>query len=160
MAYCTAAELRTWVGLSYGDVPDNTTIETLRDQMEFKISKDTSTSDDDTLKYLCYMLAGARILRWIAQRAVKNGYTAFSIEGNNISKSIQEIINTADKLEQDYYDMLAMIVNADATSTQFLANAGLDSDTRTAMIDIMQSVSNVFDYETEYQPSQGRVVYD
>ena len=156
MAYCTASELRTWVGLSVSDLPDDNTIEVLRDQMEIKIAKDTTTSDDDELKYLCYMLSGARILRWIIQRAVKNGYVGFSIEGNSISKSVQEVLAVADKLESDYYDFLAMIENADSTATEFLSSAGIDSDVVTSIKYIMQNVNNIFDYENKYQPSQGR----
>ena len=147
----TATNVRDWVGLKTTDIPSDTTIAYLLTVCTTMVTKDTSIASTDSMyDILVLFKTSARVLKWLANRTVKDGYKSFSTAAGNVSKSPTELLRLAKAMEEDYDDFVQRSIK-DVGSSKFLTE--LDTNTQQDFKDIFQGVNNAWDYEQKYRPS-------
>jgi len=146
----TTDDIRDWLGLKTTDPPADATItKHINWSLEW-IELDADTTDSDEIDMLVLLKCGSRLLKWLAIRAVKNGYVSFNSGGVNINKSPRELMELANDMDNDYWLFVAK-TTSDVVTTKFLED--LDTSTQQDIKEIFQSTANVWDYQAKYHPS-------
>ena len=146
-----AQNIRDWVGLKTADIPSDTTIAYLLTVCTTIISQDTSILDsNDMYDVLVLFKTSARVLKWLANRTVKDGYKSFSTSAGSVNKSPNELLLLAKDMEADYDDFVQRTIK-DVSASKFLN--GLNTATQQDFKDIFQGVNNAWDYQGKYRPS-------
>ena len=147
----TATNIRDWVGLKTADIPSDATITYLLTVCTTIIGQDTSILDtNDMYDILVLFKTSARVLKWLANRTVKDGYKSFSTAAGSVNKSPNELLQLAKDMEDDYDDFVQRTIK-DVGSSKFLT--GLNNATQQDFKDIFQGVSNAWDFQGKYRPS-------
>lgn len=147
----TATNVRDWVGLKTTDIPSDSTIAYLLTVCTTMVGEDTSIVNTDSMyDVLVLFKTSARVLKWLANRTVKDGYKSFNTAAGSVNKSPNELLMLAKDMEEEYDNYVQRTIS-DVSASKFLT--GTDVNTQQDFKDIFQGVNNAWEYQSKYRPS-------
>lgn len=151
--YINPTELRKFMQFSVNDFPNDEDATLLIQQAHVQIADDAAgITNSNKLKLLAFLLSSSFIARSLAMRALSKGYISVSLEGGNIMKAHDALMRLSELMYDKYQQQLAKDT-VDYSATAFLANSGLDVTTIQEIKDVMNGVSDGYDYQSTYMPS-------
>jgi len=150
--YVTPEELRTFLQFDEQDYPNPTDMRFFIKIAMKKVTLDVDTSNDNILFIATLYLSKSYVLRGLATKSVGKGYIQVMSEGRTITKSYQELVLAAENVFQEYKEFILSTTRQEVTSTNFFTDTTLvDSLTREDIINLLNGVNNVTDYQADYR---------
>lgn len=145
--YCTVQELRKFLQFGRSNNPSTEDMSFFIQQSKTRLDGDLLGSETDAKKKLLHLFLGAAfVMRGLARRALRFGYIDMQVEGGTVHKSYNELIDEAERDEEQYN----IFLNKDATEAKITTPIGdseVDSDTDEDIRNIYTGVSDAEDYE-------------
>jgi hypothetical protein len=135
------------------DFPNDEDTTLLLEQAHVALVDDSAgITNSKKLKYLSLLLGASFVCRALASRALSKGYVSVSLEGGNIMKAHDALTRLSEYYYDKYQEQLAKDT-VDYSATSFLDTGGVDSYTIQDIKDIMNGVTDGYDYRWQYRPS-------
>jgi len=141
--YITPEEMRVLLQFDENDPPSPEDMKTFIQVAQKELSFDIDSSDKNFLYLATFLLTKAKVMRALASKALSKGYITINVDGRNVTKAYQELILEGENTQKEYKTFLIRVGRSEVASTNFMDNTSIiDSETRTAYIDLWTGTSN------------------
>lgn len=152
--YCTPTEVRKFMQFASTDFPNDEDATLIMEQAHTQLFDDiagsTTITSASKLKLLGLLISASFICRSLSSRSLSKGYVAVSMEGINIRKAWDALMNLADRYYQTYLEQLAKDTN-EVAMTEFLSDV-VGPDTVQDIKDTMNGVTDALDEQSLWKP--------
>jgi hypothetical protein len=149
--YTNPTELRKFMQFNTTDFPVDEDVTLLLEQVHVQLTSDVGNiTNSGKLKLLALFLGASFVCRSLATRALSKGYVSVSLEGGSIMKAHDALMRLADYYFEKYQEQLAKDT-VDYSSTSFLGSGGLDATSIQDIKDIMNGVTDGYDYQSSFR---------
>ena len=150
--YVTPSEVRRFMVFDKEDPPSDEEMLRIIESAHIPLEQDKGNINFETepqkVKFLALLVSSSFVCRSLAAKAISKGYISINLEGVNINKAFDAFNIMSDRFYQAYMDQLAKDT-IDFTTTKFLD--GLNVDTVGEIRDIMNGVSDGYDFESRWR---------